>query len=73
MEYWLGVLNKHGLQCPVIDQVHRLVEASIARKQGDVLGEGKNHWPNVDVDESMSLFIISRTYSPSYLYWPTCT
>ncbi len=36
-----GILNKHGLQRPVVDQVRRLVEASIARKQGGILGEGQ--------------------------------
>ncbi|KAK0222988.1 hypothetical protein EDD85DRAFT_778930, partial [Armillaria nabsnona] len=36
------------------------IEVSIARKQGGVVSGGKNHWPNVDVNESMSFFFISR-------------
>ncbi len=55
-----GILHKHGLQRSLVSQVRVLVEASIARKQGGVVGEGKNHWPNVDVNESTSLFFISR-------------
>ncbi|SJL10275.1 uncharacterized protein ARMOST_13659 [Armillaria ostoyae] len=69
-----GILNKHGLQRPVVDQVRRLVEASIARKQGGVLGEGKNRWPNVDVNESVSfpriprvLFTVMPTVTDLYL------
>ncbi|KAK0498695.1 hypothetical protein EDD18DRAFT_46946 [Armillaria luteobubalina] len=53
-----GILNKHGLHRPVVDQVRRLVEAGVARKQGGVLGEGKNHWPNVDVNEMADLYLI---------------
>ncbi|KAK0221077.1 hypothetical protein EDD85DRAFT_863207 [Armillaria nabsnona] len=53
-----GILNKHGLHRPVVDQVRRLVEASIARKQGGILGEGKNRWPNVDVNEMADLYLI---------------
>ncbi|KAK0472972.1 hypothetical protein IW261DRAFT_1553227 [Armillaria novae-zelandiae] len=53
-----GILHKHGLQCSLSSQVRILVEASIARKQGGVVGEGKNHWPNVDVNEMVDLYLI---------------
>ncbi|KAK0232065.1 hypothetical protein EDD85DRAFT_792965 [Armillaria nabsnona] len=36
------------------NEVRALIEASIARKQGDVVREGKNHWPNVDMNERPS-------------------
>ncbi|KAK0469220.1 uncharacterized protein EV420DRAFT_1615966 [Desarmillaria tabescens] len=48
----------HGLQRPLVDQIRRLVEASIARKQGGVYGKGKNIWPNVDVNEMADLYLI---------------
>ncbi|KAK0449462.1 hypothetical protein EV421DRAFT_1900145 [Armillaria borealis] len=53
-----GILHKHGLQRSLVSQVRVLVEASIARKQGGVVGEGKNHWPNVDVNEMVDLYLI---------------
>ncbi|KAK0194327.1 hypothetical protein F5146DRAFT_1184365 [Armillaria mellea] len=46
-----GILHK-------LRQVRVLVEASIVRKQGGVVGEGKNHWPNVDVNEMVDLYLI---------------
>ncbi|PBK72532.1 hypothetical protein ARMSODRAFT_1016484 [Armillaria solidipes] len=36
----------------------KLVEVSLARKQGGVVGEGKNYWPNVDVNEMADLYLI---------------
>lgn len=53
-----GILHKHGLQRSVVAQIRHLVEASIARKQGGVVGEGKNIWPNVDVNEMADLYLI---------------
>ncbi|KAK0451658.1 hypothetical protein EV421DRAFT_1976557 [Armillaria borealis] len=62
-----GILHKHGLQRSLVSQVRVLVEASIARKQGGVVGEGKNHWPNVDVNEMVDLYLIifNLALSPS--------
>ncbi|KAK0484823.1 hypothetical protein IW261DRAFT_1331042, partial [Armillaria novae-zelandiae] len=57
-----GILHKHGLQRSLSSQVRILVEASIVlragQKQGGVVGEGKNHWPNVDVNEMVDLYLI---------------
>ncbi|PBK84773.1 NAD(P)-binding protein [Armillaria gallica] len=62
-----GILHKHGLQRSLVSQVRVLVEVSIARKQGGVVGEGKNHWPNVDVNEMVDLYLIifDLSLSPS--------
>ncbi|KAK0205283.1 hypothetical protein DFS33DRAFT_1259613 [Desarmillaria ectypa] len=60
-----GILHKHGLQRSVVAQIRQLVEASIARKQGGVVGEGKNLWPNVDVNEMADLYTIIFDFSLS--------
>jgi hypothetical protein len=41
----LGVQNAHSIQVPA------LVDASLARGQGGMVGEGKNLWPNVHVED----------------------
>ena len=40
-----GISNPHSIQIPY------LIRASIGRKAGGMVGEGKNIWPNVDIAE----------------------
>ncbi|EGO24512.1 hypothetical protein SERLADRAFT_467949 [Serpula lacrymans var. lacrymans S7.9] len=47
----LGVQHSHSQQIPA------LVKASLDRGQGGMVGEGKNLWPNVHVDDISDLFI----------------
>ncbi|PBK84756.1 hypothetical protein ARMGADRAFT_943154, partial [Armillaria gallica] len=53
-----SIIHKYSLQRSLVNQVRFLIEASIARKQGGVLGEGKNRSPNVDVNEMTDLYLI---------------
>ncbi|KAF8994645.1 hypothetical protein BDQ17DRAFT_1331013 [Cyathus striatus] len=46
-----GIQNTHSIQIPA------LIHASITRGQGGMVGEGKNIWPNVDIDEMSSFYI----------------
>jgi hypothetical protein len=41
-----GIANPHSIQIPAI------VQASLDRGRGGMVGEGKNIWHNVDIDES---------------------
>lgn len=41
----IGVSNNRSIQIPAI------IEASLDRKQGGMVGQGKNLWPNVHIDE----------------------
>lgn len=50
-----------GLQNPISIQVPGLIRASLDRKQGGMVGLGKNIWPNVHIDDrkhASSLFVI---------------
>jgi hypothetical protein len=40
-----SISNPHSIQIP------DLIRASIGRKAGGIVGEGKNIWPNVDIAE----------------------
>lgn len=40
-----------NIQKPRSQQIPQLVQASLDRKQGGMVGEGKNLWPNVHIDE----------------------
>jgi hypothetical protein len=40
-----GIQNAHSIQIP------KLIEASLARGQGGMVGAGENIWPNVDIDD----------------------
>lgn len=40
-----------GLQNPISIQVPGLIRAAIDRKQGGMVGLGKNMWPNVHIDD----------------------
>jgi len=42
----LGIQNKSSIQIPI------LIKASLDRGQGGMVGEGKNLWPNVHIDDS---------------------
>jgi hypothetical protein len=42
----IGVQNRHSVQMPF------LINASLARGQAGMVGEGKNVWPNVNIEES---------------------
>ncbi|KAF8994636.1 hypothetical protein BDQ17DRAFT_1311401 [Cyathus striatus] len=46
-----GIQNTHSIQIPA------LINASITRGQGGMVGEGKNIWPNVNIDEMSSFYI----------------
>ncbi|KAF9496795.1 NAD(P)-binding protein [Pleurotus eryngii] len=48
----LGIANNRSMQIPAI------VRASLDRKQGGMVGLGKNVWPNVDIEEQADFFII---------------
>ncbi|KAI0029867.1 hypothetical protein K488DRAFT_55440 [Vararia minispora EC-137] len=47
-----GILHKHSIQIPYA------VQASVARGQGGVVGEGKNIWPHVNVHDVADLFAL---------------
>ncbi|KDQ64980.1 hypothetical protein JAAARDRAFT_118161 [Jaapia argillacea MUCL 33604] len=47
-----GISNKHSIQVP------GLIKASWDRKQGGMVREGKNLWPNVHIEELADLYII---------------
>ncbi|KIM91255.1 hypothetical protein PILCRDRAFT_811776 [Piloderma croceum F 1598] len=47
----MGVQNRHSVQIPF------LINASLARGQAGIVGEGKNVWPNVHIDETADLYI----------------
>jgi len=46
------------IQNPRSQQIPALVRASIDRKQGGMVGEGKNLWPNVHIDDVADLYIL---------------
>ncbi|KAF4596514.1 hypothetical protein EYR38_007901 [Pleurotus pulmonarius] len=48
----IGVSNNRSIQIPAI------IEASLDREQGGMVGQGKNLWPNVHIDEQADLYII---------------
>ncbi|THH08886.1 hypothetical protein EW145_g2403 [Phellinidium pouzarii] len=47
-----GIQNPHSIQLPM------LIRASVDRGQGGMVGEGKNKWPNVNIDDQADLYII---------------
>jgi len=53
-----NVLVRGGVQNPHSIQVPALVRASLDRGQGGTIGEGKNIWPNVNVEEVAQIYII---------------
>ncbi|KAJ3537416.1 hypothetical protein NMY22_g5598 [Coprinellus aureogranulatus] len=47
-----GISNPHSIQIPA------LIRAAIARKEAGMVGEGKNIWPNVHIDEVADIYTI---------------
>ncbi|KAG6901123.1 hypothetical protein C0995_000372 [Termitomyces sp. Mi166 len=45
----LGIQNPHSIQIPA------LIDASLARGQGGMVGQGKNIWPNVHIDDGTNV------------------
>jgi hypothetical protein len=66
----IGVQNAYSIQMPF------LIKASLARGQAGMVGEGKNIWPNVNIEES-GLAIqhdVDHISLIGYFYQPlTCT
>jgi len=48
----IGVQHRYSIQIP------NLIKASLARGQAAVVGEGKNIWPHVHIDEIADLYIV---------------
>ncbi|KAG6820934.1 hypothetical protein H0H93_009170 [Arthromyces matolae] len=48
----LGIQNPHSIQIPA------LIDASLSRGQGGMVGQGKNIWPNVHIDDVADLYLI---------------
>ncbi|KAF4613992.1 hypothetical protein D9613_007778 [Agrocybe pediades] len=53
-----GVLVEKGIQNPHSQQVPQLVRASLARGRAGMVGEGKNIWPDVHIDDIAQLYIV---------------
>jgi len=47
-----GLMNPHSIQIPM------LIHASLDRGAGGMVGEGKNIWPNVHIDEVADLYVL---------------
>ncbi|KAG6815306.1 hypothetical protein H0H87_003106, partial [Tephrocybe sp. NHM501043] len=47
-----GISNPHSIQIPA------LIDASLGRGQGGMVGQGKNIWPNVHIDDVSDLYIV---------------
>ncbi|KAG6915859.1 hypothetical protein DXG01_009566 [Tephrocybe rancida] len=48
----LGIQNNQSLQVPI------LISISLERGQGGMIGEGKNIWPNVHIDDAADLYLV---------------
>ncbi|KAF4612137.1 hypothetical protein D9613_004521 [Agrocybe pediades] len=53
-----GPLVKKGIQNPISMQVPQLIRASLARGRAGMVGEGKNIWPDVNIDEVADLYVV---------------
>ncbi|KAJ7494663.1 hypothetical protein B0H11DRAFT_2002881 [Mycena galericulata] len=53
-----GPLVEHGLQNPRSKQIPRLVDVSLERGQGGMVGKGKNWWGNVHIDDVADLYLL---------------
>jgi len=70
-----GLLADKGIQHKYSEQVPLLIRASLARGRGGMVGQGKNIWPDVHINDSMlfsrsaeaELFLIASHQLP------TCT
>ncbi|PCH42431.1 hypothetical protein WOLCODRAFT_152461 [Wolfiporia cocos MD-104 SS10] len=47
-----GIMNRHSQQIP------SLIRASLGRGDAGMVGDGKNMWPNVNIDEVADLYIL---------------
>ncbi|PCH43206.1 NAD(P)-binding protein [Wolfiporia cocos MD-104 SS10] len=52
-----NALVKAGIANPISIQIPDLVRASVSRRQGGMIGEGKSRWPNVHIDDLADLYI----------------
>jgi len=59
----LGIAHRHSIQIPLA------IKASLDRGQGGVIGEGKNTWPDVEVNELAEFYqiLLDATLSDSNL------
>ncbi|KAF9806336.1 hypothetical protein IEO21_08716 [Rhodonia placenta] len=53
-----GPLFDAGVSNPFSIQIPNLIRASIGRKQGGVVGQGKAIWPDVHIDDVSDLYIV---------------
>jgi len=53
-----GPFVEKGIQNPRSIQIPLLVKTSIDRGRAGMVGEGKNIWPNVHIDDAADLFIV---------------
>ncbi|KAF9046918.1 hypothetical protein BDZ89DRAFT_1099356 [Hymenopellis radicata] len=56
-----GVLVDREIQKTFSDQIPALVRTCLSRSQAGVIGEGINLWPNVEIHEVASLFVLIFT------------
>jgi len=52
-----GKLVENGIQNPHSIQIPLIIRVSLDRGQGGMVGEGKNIWPNVHIEELADLYI----------------
>ncbi|KAF8907377.1 NAD-binding protein [Gymnopilus junonius] len=53
-----GVLADQGIQNRFSIQVPQLIRASLNRRRGGMVGEGRNIWPDVDVNDVAELYVV---------------
>jgi len=53
-----GKLVDHGIQNPYSIQIPSLIDASLDRGQGGMVGQGKNLWPDVHIDDVADLYLV---------------
>ncbi|KAF8807005.1 NAD(P)-binding protein [Phlegmacium glaucopus] len=53
-----GDLVEHGIQNPHSQQVPALIQAGLGRGRAGMVGEGKNLWPNVNIEEVADLYVV---------------
>ncbi|KAF7316900.1 Rab guanyl-nucleotide exchange factor [Mycena chlorophos] len=52
-----GIVAEQGLQNTRSQQIPRLARVSVQRGQGAMIGEGRNYWNNVHIDDVADLFM----------------
>ncbi|PPQ95716.1 hypothetical protein CVT26_008359 [Gymnopilus dilepis] len=53
-----GVLVDQGIQNRLSIQVPQLIRASLARGRAGMVGDGKNIWPDVNIDDVAELYVV---------------